>query len=112
VVYLRPEGIGDGLNQRLLAIRRAARDAGGAASDAPDLVDPLAPHKREFGIGSQILRDLGLRKIRILTNNPKKIYGIEGYGLTVVEELPLRVKAGEHNQAYLKTKKHKLGHRL
>ena len=61
---------------------------------------------------SQILRDLGLRKIRIMTNNPKKIYGIEGYGLSVVEEVPIRIAPGEHNEKYLATKKSKLGHRL
>jgi 3,4-dihydroxy 2-butanone 4-phosphate synthase/GTP cyclohydrolase II len=68
--------------------------------------------KRDYGIGSQILRDLGLRDLRILTNNPKKIYGLEGFGLHVVEEVPLRVPAGEHNRKYLETKKAKLGHRL
>ena len=72
----------------------------------------LPVDKRDYGIGSQILRDLGLTKIRILTNNPKKIYGLEGYGLTVVEEVPLKVPAGEHNRKYLETKKSKMGHRL
>jgi len=60
--------------------------------------------KRDYGIGSQILRDLGLKKIRIMTNNPKKIYGIEGFGLTVAEEVPIRIEPGEHNRKYLETK--------
>jgi 3,4-dihydroxy 2-butanone 4-phosphate synthase/GTP cyclohydrolase II len=109
LVYLRQEGRGIGLANKLHAY--ALQEKGLDTVDA-NLRLGLPVDKRDYGIGSQILRDLGLRKIRILTNNPKKIYGIEGYGLTVVEELPLRVKAGEHNQAYLKTKKHKLGHRL
>ena len=68
--------------------------------------------RRDYGIGTQILRDLGLRKLRVLTNNPKKIYGIEGYGLEVVEQLPIRVEPGEHNRAYLETKREKMGHAL
>ena len=72
----------------------------------------LPVDKRDYGIGSQILRDLGLHKVRIMTNNPKKIYGVEGYGLSVVEEVPLRIEAGEHNRRYLETKKAKLGHKL
>lgn len=91
VVYLRPEGIGDGLNQRLLAIRRAARDAGAAAFDAPDLVDPLAPHQREFGIGSQILRDLGVRELRLLTNHATELPGLDAFGLRIVERVPVPI---------------------
>ena len=64
------------------------------------------------GIGSQILRDLGLSHIRVMTNNPKKIYGLDGYGLTVVEEVPIRIPPGQHNRAYLETKKAKMGHKL
>jgi 3,4-dihydroxy 2-butanone 4-phosphate synthase/GTP cyclohydrolase II len=68
--------------------------------------------KRDYGIGSQILYDLGVRKIRLLTNNPKKIYGLEGFGLEVVERVPIQVKSNPHNERYLKTKKDKLGHLL
>ena len=60
----------------------------------------------------QILRDLGLRKLRILTNNPKKIYGIDGFGLCVVDQVPLKIEPGEYNKAYLATKKEKMGHTL
>src|SRR5439155_238117 len=68
------------------------------------------PDKRDYGIGSQILYDLGVRKIRLLTNKPKKIYGLEGFGLEVVERVPIRIQSNPHNERYLKTKKDKLGH--
>jgi 3,4-dihydroxy 2-butanone 4-phosphate synthase/GTP cyclohydrolase II len=70
------------------------------------------PDKRDYGIGAQILYDLGIRKMRILSNNPKKIYGLEGYGLEIVEQVPIRIKPNPHNERYLKTKKEKLGHLL
>jgi 3,4-dihydroxy 2-butanone 4-phosphate synthase / GTP cyclohydrolase II len=70
------------------------------------------PDMREYGIGNQILADLGLSTIRILTNNPKKITGIEGFGLTVVEQLPIEVSPNDENRRYLETKRNKLGHRL
>jgi len=109
LVYLRQEGRGIGLANKLHAY--ALQEKGLDTVDA-NLRLGLPADKRDYGIGSQILRDLGLRKIRILTNNPKKIYGIEGYGLTVVEELPIKIRPGKHNEAYLSTKKAKLGHRL
>ncbi len=67
---------------------------------------------RDYGIGAQILVDLGVKKMRIMTNNPKKLLGLEGYGLTVVEEVPIRIEPGEHNEKYLATKKEKMGHKL
>ena len=67
---------------------------------------------RDYGIGAQILRDLGIKKIRLLTNNPRKIVGLEGYGLTVVERVPLEVPPHEANINYLRTKQEKLGHLL
>ena len=67
---------------------------------------------REYGIGSQILADLGLSSIRILTNNPKKLSGIEGFGLTVVEQVPIEVAPNDENRRYLAAKRDKLGHRL
>ncbi|MGH2929339.1 MAG: bifunctional 3,4-dihydroxy-2-butanone-4-phosphate synthase/GTP cyclohydrolase II, partial [Solirubrobacteraceae bacterium] len=72
----------------------------------------LKPDLREYGIGAQILVDLGLSSIRLLTNNPRKIVGIEGYGLKVVERVPLQVAAHAHSTRYLRTKKTKLGHLL
>lgn len=65
---------------------------------------------REYGLGAQILADLGLKTIRLLTNNPKKIVGLEGYGLQIVEQVPIRVGPNPHNARYLKTKREKMGH--
>ena len=109
LVYLRQEGRGIGLANKLHAYK--LQDKGLDTVEA-NVSLGLPVDKRDYGIGSQILRDLGLTKLRIMTNNPKKIYGIEGYGLTVVEEVPIRVPPGEHNAKYLETKKAKLGHKL
>ena len=70
------------------------------------------PDLRDYGIGAQILVDLGVRKMRLMTNNPKKIVGLEGYGLKVVERVPIETRPTERNIVYLKTKKKKLGHIL
>ena len=67
---------------------------------------------REYGLGAQILLDLGLKTIRLLTNNRKKLVGVEGYGLEIVEQLPIRVPPNPHNVQYLRTKREKLGHTL
>jgi 3,4-dihydroxy 2-butanone 4-phosphate synthase / GTP cyclohydrolase II len=109
LVYLRQEGRGIGLTNKLHAY--ALQEKGLDTVEANQRLG-LPVDKRDYGIGSQILRDLGLRKIRIMTNNPKKIYGIEGYGLSVVEEVPIRIEAGEFNRKYLETKKTKMGHKL
>ncbi len=109
LVYLRQEGRGIGLANKLHAY--ALQDKGLDTVEANQQLG-LPIDKRDYGIGSQILRDLGLRKIRIMTNNPKKIYGLEGYGLAVVEEVPIRMTPGEHNRKYLETKKVKMGHKL
>jgi 3,4-dihydroxy 2-butanone 4-phosphate synthase/GTP cyclohydrolase II len=109
LLYLRQEGRGIGLVNKLHAY--ALQEKGLDTVEA-NLRLGLPADKRDYGIGSQILRDLGLRQIRIMTNNPKKIYGIEGYGLSVVEEVPIRIEPIEHNKAYLDTKREKLGHRL
>src|SRR5688500_14747807 len=109
LLYLRQEGRGIGLANKLHAY--ALQEKGLDTVEA-NVQLGLPVDKRDYGIGSQILRDLGLTKLRIMTNNPKKIYGIEGYGLSVVEEVPLRIEPGEHNLMYLQTKKAKLGHKL
>jgi 3,4-dihydroxy 2-butanone 4-phosphate synthase/GTP cyclohydrolase II len=92
IVYLRPEGVGDGLDNRLLAIRRP----NDTNADAPDLTIPstkggsgVPPEMRQYGVGGQILRDLGIRKIRLLTNNPRSFPGLDGFGLEIVEHVPL-----------------------
>ena len=109
LLYLRREGRGIGLANKLHAY--ALQEKGLDTVEANQRLG-LPIDKRDYGIGSQILRDLGLTKLRIMTNNPKKIYGIEGYGLSVVEEVPLKITPGEHNARYLQTKKAKLGHKL
>jgi len=70
------------------------------------------PDLRDYGIGAQILLDLGLTRIRLLTNNPRKIVGLDGYGIEIVERLPIRVEPGDYNHHYLDTKRLKLGHLL
>jgi 3,4-dihydroxy 2-butanone 4-phosphate synthase/GTP cyclohydrolase II len=109
VVYLRQEGRGIGLLNKLHAYR--LQQEGLDTVQANQRLG-LPVDKRDYGIGSQILRDLGLTKLRILTNNPRKIHGLEGFGLTVVEEVPLRVPSNQFNEGYLQTKRDKLGHRL
>ncbi|WP_428938063.1 bifunctional 3,4-dihydroxy-2-butanone-4-phosphate synthase/GTP cyclohydrolase II [Fontivita pretiosa] len=109
LVYLRQEGRGVGLANKLHAY--ALQERGLDTVEANQRLG-LPVDKRDYGIGSQILRDLGLKNIRIMTNNPKKIYGIEGYGLHVVEEVPIRIEPNEYNRGYLATKKTKLGHKL
>jgi 3,4-dihydroxy 2-butanone 4-phosphate synthase/GTP cyclohydrolase II len=109
LIYLRQEGRGIGLANKLHAY---AWQEKGLDTVEANVKLGLPVDKRDYGIGSQILRDLGLRKLRVMTNNPKKIYGLDGFGLQVVEEVPIRVEPGEHNQKYLETKKQKMGHRL
>jgi 3,4-dihydroxy 2-butanone 4-phosphate synthase/GTP cyclohydrolase II len=109
LLYLRQEGRGIGLANKLHAYALQER---GLDTVEANVRLGLPIDNRDYGIGSQILRDLGLCKLRILTNNPKKIYGIDGYGLSVVEEIPIKVEPGDHNRAYLSTKKLKMGHKL
>jgi 3,4-dihydroxy 2-butanone 4-phosphate synthase / GTP cyclohydrolase II len=109
LLYLRQEGRGIGLANKLHAY--ALQEKGLDTVEANVRLG-LPIDNRDYGIGSQILRDLGLQQLRIMTNNPKKIYGIDGYGLSVVEELPIKIEPGTHNQRYLSTKKLKMGHRL
>ncbi len=70
------------------------------------------PDLRDYGVGAQILRDLGVRKMRLMTNNPKKIVGLEGYGMEVVERVPIEIPPNEENVDYLKCKREKMGHLL
>jgi 3,4-dihydroxy 2-butanone 4-phosphate synthase/GTP cyclohydrolase II len=110
ILYIRhQEGRGIGLLDKLHAYN--LQDEGLDTVEANEALGHPAD-KRDYGIGSQILYDLGVRKIRLLTNNPKKIYGLEGFGLEVVERVPIRIPANTHNARYLKTKKDKLGHLL
>jgi 3,4-dihydroxy 2-butanone 4-phosphate synthase/GTP cyclohydrolase II len=109
LLYLRQEGRGIGLVNKLHAY--ALQEQGLDTVEA-NLRLGLPVDKRDYGIGSQILRDLGLRKLLIMTNNPKKIHGIEGYGLSIVDQIPIKIEPGPHNKKYLETKKAKLGHKL
>jgi 3,4-dihydroxy 2-butanone 4-phosphate synthase/GTP cyclohydrolase II len=109
LIYLRQEGRGIGLTNKLRAYKLQEQ---GLDTIEANLKLGFMPDKRDYGIGAQICRDLGLRKIRILTNNPKKINRLEVYGIKIVEQIPLRAKPGKHNIDYLRTKKYHLGHML
>ena len=109
IVYLRQDGRGIGLVHKLRAY--ALQDEGMDTVQANEALG-FRPDLRDYGIGAQILLDLGLSSIRILTNNPKKIVGMDGYGLSVTGQVPLRVEPNPHNEAYLATKRDKLGHLL
>ncbi len=109
LIYLSQEGRGIGLLNKLKSYN--LQDKGLDTVEA-NLALGFKPDLREYGIGAQILADLGLSTIRILTNNPRKIVGIEGYGLKVVERVPIEIPATPHNARYLKAKKQKLGHWL
>ncbi len=109
LLYMRQEGRGIGLLNKLKAY--SLQDQGLDTVEANKKLG-FEADLRHYGVGAQILADLGIRKIRLLTNNPKKIVGLEGYGLHVVERLPIQVRPGTHNRKYLETKKNKLGHFL
>ncbi len=109
ILYMRQEGRGIGLLNKLKAysLQDSGRDTVQANTDLG-----FKPDLRHYGVGAQILLDLGVRKMRLLTNNPKKIVGLEGYGLEVVERVPIEMPARATNRRYLATKKTKLGHLL
>ena len=109
ILYMRQEGRGIGLMNKLKAYK--LQDHGLDTVEANCKLG-LAPDLRDYGIGAQILVDLGLRNIRLLTNNPRKIVGLEGYGLKVIERVPIEVQPNHFNRAYLKAKREKLDHTL
>jgi 3,4-dihydroxy 2-butanone 4-phosphate synthase/GTP cyclohydrolase II len=109
IVYMRQEGRGIGLAPKIQAYK--LQEQGYDTVEANEKLG-YGMDLREYGLGAQILVDLGLKTIRLLTNNPKKVVGLEGYGLKITEQVPIKIKSNPHNERYLKTKREKLGHLL
>jgi 3,4-dihydroxy 2-butanone 4-phosphate synthase/GTP cyclohydrolase II len=109
LVYMRQEGRGIGLVNKLKAYN--LQDGGMDTVEANEALG-FQPDLRHYGLGAQILADLGIKQIRLLTNNPRKIVGLEGYGLSIVERVPISIPHNQENKNYLKAKKDKLGHIL
>jgi 3,4-dihydroxy 2-butanone 4-phosphate synthase / GTP cyclohydrolase II len=109
IVYMRQEGRGIGLAPKIKAYK--LQEQGYDTVEANRQLG-YGMDLREYGLGAQILVDLGLRTIRLLTNNPKKVVGLDGYGLELVEQVPIRIHPNPHNEVYLKAKREKLGHLL
>jgi 3,4-dihydroxy 2-butanone 4-phosphate synthase/GTP cyclohydrolase II len=109
IVYMHQEGRGIGLVNKVKAYE--LQELGKDTVEA-NLELGFKEDLRDYGIGAQILVDLGVKKIRLLTNNPKKVVGLEGYGMTIVERIPIEMQPNKANVRYLKTKKEKMGHLL
>jgi len=109
LLYVRQEGRGIGLINKLKAY--VLQDNGLDTVDA-NIELGFKPDMRNYGIGAQVLVDLGVKQMRLLTNNPKKMIGLEGYGLSIVEQIPIEIEPNEFNRCYLECKKHKMGHML
>jgi 3,4-dihydroxy 2-butanone 4-phosphate synthase/GTP cyclohydrolase II len=107
IVYMRQEGRGIGLAPKIKAYK--LQEQGYDTVEANQKLG-FDMDLREYGLGAQILADLGLKTIRLLTNNPRKVVGLEGYGLEIVAQLPIKISPNIHNARYLKTKREKLGH--
>ena len=109
LLYLNQEGRGIGLTNKIRAYE--LQEQGFDTVEANERLG-FKPDQRDYGIGVQILKDLGVRSMRLLSNNPRKLVGLEGYGLSVAEWLPLEIAPGEHSARYLRTKRDKMGHKL
>jgi 3,4-dihydroxy 2-butanone 4-phosphate synthase/GTP cyclohydrolase II len=110
IIYLRQEGRGIGLVNKLKAYELQQKD--GLDTVEANRKLGFKDDLRDYGIGAQMLREIGVRKMRLLTNNPKKMVGLEGYGLSITEQIPIEVEANEYNRCYLECKKLKMGHML
>jgi 3,4-dihydroxy 2-butanone 4-phosphate synthase/GTP cyclohydrolase II len=109
VLYMRQEGRGIGLANKLHAYKLQEK---GLDTVEANIQLGFAPDLRDYGVGAQMLTDLGLKRIRLMTNNPKKLIGLQGYGLEIVERVPIMFEPGMHNKHYLATKKAKMGHMI
>jgi 3,4-dihydroxy 2-butanone 4-phosphate synthase/GTP cyclohydrolase II len=107
LVYMRQEGRGIGLTNKILAYK--LQEEGKDTVEANEALG-FKPDLRDYGVGAQILLDIGVKRIRLLTNNPRKVVGLKGYGLEIVERVPIEIPANVNNEKYLRTKRDKLGH--
>jgi 3,4-dihydroxy 2-butanone 4-phosphate synthase/GTP cyclohydrolase II len=110
ILYLRQEGRGIGLVNKLKAYELQQNEGLDTVEANRQL--GFKDDLRDYGLGAQILVNLGIRKMKLLTNNPKKMVGLEGYGLSIIEQIPIEIKPNEHNRCYLECKKLKMGHLL
>ncbi len=109
ILYMNQEGRGIGLTNKLKAYK--LQEEGYDTLEA-NIKLGFKDDERDYGIGAQILRELGVRQMKLMSNNPKKRTGLIGYGLEIVENVPLEIKSNKHNALYLKTKRDKMGHSL
>ena len=109
IVYMRQEGRGIGLVPKIHAYK--LQEEGLDTVEANKKLG-FDMDLREYGLGAQILTDLGVKRIRLLTNNPRKVVGLDGHGLEIVEQLPIKISPNKHNKHYLRTKRQKMGHKI